>query len=198
MPFTPTGNNAMLDAVGISHVSLHSAFPGTTGANEISGGSPAYARKAITFGAAAASERAQGADVVLDVPPAATLQYVGYWTALTGGNFRGYHPLGNAPAIEFVADLSGELIRAPAHGLSNDQQIVFVGGTPPGGLVEGTIYFVISAAADTLQVAATLGGAAINLTAHAAQACQMIRIVPETFGSQATVTVRSNQLRLVL
>lgn len=59
MPFTPTGNNAMLDAIGITHVSLHSGFPGTGGANEISGGSPAYARGAITFGAAAASERAQ-------------------------------------------------------------------------------------------------------------------------------------------
>jgi hypothetical protein len=114
MPFTPTGNNAMLDAIGITHVSLHSGFPGTGGANEISGGSPAYARGAITFGAAAASERAQGADVVLNVPPSTTLQFVGYWTAATGGNFRGYHPLGNAPVIEFVSDLAADLIRAPA------------------------------------------------------------------------------------
>lgn len=198
MPFTPTGNNAMLDAIGITHVSLHSGFPGTGGANEISGGSPAYARGAITFGAAAASERAQGADVVLNVPPSTTLQFVGYWTAATGGNFRGYHPLGNAPVIEFVSDLAADLIRAPAHGLANDQTVVFVGGTPPAPLVEGTIYFVISTAADTLQVAATQGGAAINLTGHAAQACQMIRIVPENNGSQATLTVRNNQLRLVL
>jgi hypothetical protein len=199
MPFTPTGNNAMLDAIGVTHVSLHSGFPGTGGANEISGGSPAYARGAITFGAAAASERAQGADVTLNVPGGGTnLQYVGYWTALTGGNFRGYHPLGNAPVIEFITDVAGDAIEAPAHGQANSNQIVFVGGAPPAPLVEGTIYFVVGATADTLQVAATSGGAAINLTSQAAQSCQLVRIIPETFGSQGTLRVSGNALRLTL
>jgi hypothetical protein len=38
--------NAALDGITFTHASLHSDYPGTTGANEISGGS--YARKALS------------------------------------------------------------------------------------------------------------------------------------------------------
>lgn len=46
--------NALADeqASRITHLSLHTATPGTTGASEATGGSPAYARKAVTFTAA--------------------------------------------------------------------------------------------------------------------------------------------------
>lgn len=43
--------NIVTDYVGrISVASLHSGDPGTTGTGELAGGSPAYARKAPTFG----------------------------------------------------------------------------------------------------------------------------------------------------
>ncbi|MEG6507190.1 phage tail fiber protein [Nitratidesulfovibrio sp. 1201_IL3209] len=54
MGATTTAKNAMLDAITVTKMSLHSGDPGAAGtSNEISGGSPAYARKDVTLGAAA-------------------------------------------------------------------------------------------------------------------------------------------------
>ena len=86
--FVAAAKNTMLDSLTVSYASLHTGDPSTTGANEVSGGSPAYARKAVTFDAAAASARALNTDVTFDVP-AETITYVGYWTAVTGGTFHG-------------------------------------------------------------------------------------------------------------
>ena len=63
MPYTTAGNNLMLDAlrgtnptVGLAYASLHTASPGESGTSEVTGGSPAYARKAITMAAAASDD----------------------------------------------------------------------------------------------------------------------------------------------
>ena len=73
----------------ITHASLHSGFPCTT-ANELSGGSPAYARKAITFEAVAGTETSLSIDAsnapIFDVPAGATVSAVGYCTASSGDN----------------------------------------------------------------------------------------------------------------
>ena len=92
--FVEAAKNTMLDSLSITHASLHSDDPSTTGANEITGGSPAYARKAVTINAAAASSRALNADVTFDVP-AVTVKYVGYWSAITAGTFHGSDPVTN-------------------------------------------------------------------------------------------------------
>lgn len=88
--YSDAAKNAMLGALSPAYASLHNGNPGTTGANEISGGSPAYARKATTFNAASAGSRALNADVTFDVP-AITVQYVCFWTAVTAGTFYGCH-----------------------------------------------------------------------------------------------------------
>lgn len=50
-----------------------------------------------------------------------------------------------------------------AHGMSNGDEVKFVTtGALPTGLAAGTVYYVVNKAADTFQVAATRGGAAIN------------------------------------
>lgn len=64
-------------------VSLHTASPGATGANEATGGSPAYARKQTTWGAASGSTVA-GSEVTFDVP-AGTYTHWGLWSS--GGTF---------------------------------------------------------------------------------------------------------------
>jgi hypothetical protein len=81
----------MLDHLGTEAVyaSLHSADPGDTGANELSGGSPAYARKAITWNAAAAGSMDDSNVPVFDVAAGSTVLYVGLWSALTSGTFYG-------------------------------------------------------------------------------------------------------------
>jgi len=91
MAFATASLNTMLDAIpaaGTLHVSLHTADPGSTGANESTGGSPAYARQAAPFDAAAAGSRALTADETFDVP-ASTITHFGIWDAATVGNFIG-------------------------------------------------------------------------------------------------------------
>jgi hypothetical protein len=83
MPFTNSGKHIMLDALAavIDEVSLHSASPSTTGANELSGGS--YARKSASWAASASGEKALSSQIVFDVPAGATVAYVGFWDGAT-------------------------------------------------------------------------------------------------------------------
>src|SRR5512139_1482493 len=69
-----------------THAALFTADPGTTGAvtGEVAGGSPAYARKPITWGAA--SNGAITASVTFDVPAGVTVAYAGVCSGLTGAN----------------------------------------------------------------------------------------------------------------
>ena len=91
MPYSTLAKNAMLDHLGTLavYVSLHSADPGDSGLNELSGGSPAYARKAITWNAASAGSIDDSNVPVFDVPAGATVLYVGFWSALSAGTFYG-------------------------------------------------------------------------------------------------------------
>lgn len=79
--------NAIQDAsVGLgTWYSLHTADPGTTGANEFSGGSPAYARKQSTFGSSSGGSAVTGSQVTFDGNQVAT--HYGRWTAASGGTF---------------------------------------------------------------------------------------------------------------
>lgn len=72
----------------VTHVSLHTADPGPTGTSEATGGSPAYARKAITWAAWSAGASSNTGSLVFDVP-AGTYNHVGYWSASSGGTFYG-------------------------------------------------------------------------------------------------------------
>lgn len=83
--------NLMLDALGgqAAYASLHTADPGTTGTNEVTGGSPAYARKAINWFAAASADLDNNANPVFDVPASTTVAAFGLWTAVTGGTWLG-------------------------------------------------------------------------------------------------------------
>ncbi len=99
MPLTVSERNAIADteAARLVYVSLHTADPGTTGASEVTGGSPAYARKALTF-TAAATGTAAAAEVTFDVPTG-TYTHFGTWTALTVGTFRGGNLLATSQAF---------------------------------------------------------------------------------------------------
>lgn len=68
------------------YMSLHTADPGTTGANEVTGGAPAYARKAVTWVAGSVDGVYNATVPAFDVP-AATVTHVGLWTAASGGTF---------------------------------------------------------------------------------------------------------------
>ena len=87
MPYTTEGKNAMLDALAAiaTHVGLHTADPSTGSPNEVTGGSPAYARKANTWNAAAGGSLDNSNAPVFDVPAGTTVTHVGFWTASSGG-----------------------------------------------------------------------------------------------------------------
>lgn len=63
-------------------ISLHTASPGTTGANEVAGG--AYARVATTW-AAPSGASTTGTQVTINVPTGVTITHWGIWTLVTGG-----------------------------------------------------------------------------------------------------------------
>lgn len=185
---TTSGKNQLLGNTDVTHAALCSAFPGQTIANEIVGGSPAYARKGTSWGAASAGVIATSNAQTFDLPAGASVSWIVGCTALTSGSGRFVSPNGAAPH-KFVTDISGDFILLDAQPYSNNNTVTFYGGTAPGGLTEGTTYFVVGAATDKFQVSATLGGSAINLTAEAADGVRVSIIVTETFGAQGTMTL---------
>lgn len=94
MALTEAAKNAMLNELGTLavQVSLHTADPGTTGANECSGGSPAYARQSISWSPAAGGNLDSANTPVFDVLGPAT--HGGLWSA-DGTVFHGGGPLSN-------------------------------------------------------------------------------------------------------
>jgi hypothetical protein len=82
--------NVGLDAITAvaSRWALHTGDPGAADAadNELAGGAPAYARKAVAWNAADAGISTQNGDVVLDVPSGTTVSWVSLWN--TAGTSR--------------------------------------------------------------------------------------------------------------
>jgi hypothetical protein len=86
----------LLDSTGSTYgfAAAYTADPGATGAsNEVSGGSPAYARKAITWASATSATPSSKALVatfpVFDIPAGTTVAFIGIWTLATGGTYGG-------------------------------------------------------------------------------------------------------------
>ncbi len=92
MSFQSAAKTAMLDHLASLAVfaSLHTADdPGSGGSNEVAGGSPAYARKAITWNSASGSSATASNQPVFDVPASTTVKSVGLWSAVTSGTHYG-------------------------------------------------------------------------------------------------------------
>jgi hypothetical protein len=85
-----TARNAMLDAAAAvwppQSISLHGTDPGAgvsaTAGTEVSGGTPAYARKTAVWGAATGGTKTL-ASTAFDVPDGAVVGFIGYWTGTT-------------------------------------------------------------------------------------------------------------------
>lgn len=178
--------NQLINALSVTQLSLHSAYPGVTGTGELSGGTPAYVRKAVTVSTATGGIRPIASSVTFDVAAGTTVRWVGAWD---GATFKGCAPNGGSAARLFSVVTGTDTIVSTSHGWSDGQKIVFFRGTPPGGLTEGTVYFVRDATTDTFKVAATAGGAAIDLTSGPAYECDVSAIVEDTYASQDTHTI---------
>lgn len=70
--------------------------------------------------------------------------------------------------VAATAQTSGDTITKAAHGLVNGDKVVFQPGYAPTGTTGGTTYFVVGSTTNTFQVATTLGGSAVDITADSA------------------------------
>jgi hypothetical protein len=68
-----------------THGALYTSIPSTSAGTEVSGGSPAYARKSITWGGP--TNGVNTGTVTFDVPTGITIRGAGLHSALTGGTY---------------------------------------------------------------------------------------------------------------
>lgn len=113
-------------------------------------------------------------------PPTITLEYGQSWPTVrdvTGAVIVKYTAGHVVPIDSF--DASADTLTAAGHDLAADDPVQLSGTTLPGGTSAAATYYVKSPAADTLQLSATEGGAALNLTAATLSAAFIGRLEPE-------------------
>lgn len=184
--------NQMLTTLAgqFDQVSLHTAWS-ASGANEVTGGS--YARQAITWNAAASGALDSSNAPSFSVPSGQTVRFIGFWeTGASPDVFQGMLPnqqTGDVVPRRFIVDTTNNQISMPAHGLVVDEAVVFIGGTPPSPLVEGTVYYVVDVLTDAFGVQSTQGGSPgtpIGLTTQGDEDVRIWQIREETFASDGT------------
>lgn len=149
-----------------------------TGFTEVSGG--AYARVAVTNNATnfPSANPKQNANAITF--PTATANWqtgsdrirgMGFFTASSGGTLRSYGYLCDQLVPIAVGLNTGDIVHAPGHSFVNGTAVVVwapAGSTLPTGLATNTTYYVINVSGSNFQLSATVGGAAINITADGA------------------------------
>ena len=201
MPLVAVSADYMLDQWGSNkalYASLHTAYS-ATGTNELTGGSPAYARVAVTWSSAAGGSKALSGTYGLNVPASTTVEYIGFWDAASSGNFQGMFPnAAGGNAYAFAAPSSTGVLLAPGSAYTANQTVVVFaspGSTVPSGLTAGTVYFVKSPSSDSFSLSATSGGSAITLTGDGSGIVQAIAV--ETFASQGVFTITAGSVSIV-
>jgi hypothetical protein len=116
------------------------------------------------------------------------------FTAVTAGTFLGMTIANASATVPFEVNDTGTSndVSSEVHGLSGDDRISFHptrSETLPTGIVEGTIYFVLTAGitANTFNVSATSGGAELDITSDGKGVYQIG--TPENFGGQGQYSV---------
>lgn len=174
MPLTPTLQEELTGTVTRDAsfansevwVSCHSGNPGTSGAHEVTAGAGTAGRQQATFNSGGSGADATN-DLVAFSLVAVTVSWYGFWTAQTGGTFLGGFPLTKNPLL--ATGINGSsIISAPGHGLSAGAAVRLytapnAQSAIPAGLSSDTTFFVKTVpSADTITLAATLGGTAIT------------------------------------
>lgn len=205
MPFNDLGKNKALDGLdesvsgAITHVGVGNLTDPGTGTNyggtEATGGSPTYARQAVTWAAASGGTKSNSGALTFDVP-AGTYAFLLFFNASTGNTntYLGYVPLNGTVKGFFSVDttLTNDTLFSVAHGLADGDRVqlfnVFSESLPTG-LTEGTVYFVVNSATNSFKVSTTSGGAAVDITAVGGGEGYFQKVIPETFGAQGQITV---------
>lgn len=103
MALNDAGKNAILSSgiAGIAYLGLATNAVGSGSAGEVTGGSPAYARKAASWGAPATGAVSLNTQPVFDVP-ATTVARIQFFSAVTAGTY-----LGDAELVDEVFAAQG-------------------------------------------------------------------------------------------
>jgi hypothetical protein len=185
MSATAEAKKRVLNALNPNVMRLHTGYPGLTGANEVSGGAPAYVAQAVGYNLSTAGEARNLVGSVNFNVPACTVRWVTLWE---DASMLFVSPNGGAPR-EFGVDTGTNTLMVPAHGWLDGDKVVFYMSTPPAGIAAGTVYYVINAAPDSFKVATSPGGSEINITAQPADDCVVSRITETVYASQDTHTI---------
>jgi hypothetical protein len=175
MPWSTTEAHTVLSRYRSTpyYLGLFTSTPDNTG----SGGSEAayggYARVRVDNKFAAPSGKAMQNNTAIDFAQVATntglrARAWGLFDALAGGSLVAWGLLGTLTRA-FTASPTGTLITCPGHSFVDGVTVRIVRPditTLPGGLAEGTTYFVVSSnqPAGTLQLSASEGGAPVAIT----------------------------------
>lgn len=215
MPLNTPAKNVMLDALDesatqITHIGAMTLAGGAPGmgtnaaGTEAAGGSPAYARQSLVWGAAASELKSNTNSIAIDVP-AGTYAFLPFYNASTGNtnNYRGYFPMGGSSAIKgfFSVDttLSNDQLFSVGHGMSDGDRVILYApfsDALPTGLTEETVYFVVNSATNSFKVSTTSGGSAVDITAVGGGEGYFQRVVPEVFAAQGQITIAAGALVL--
>jgi len=204
---TYAGENAVLDEIynagagtfptADPFISLHTADPADTGANEVAGGS--YVRQQAAFGPAASGTLSNTANIDFTGMPAVTVVAWGVNDASTAGTFFQTGWLSTVSGLGVVrsGDLAGNDIQSSVHGLTTDDRVVFEvieGLTIPAGITAGTLYFVLAAGltTDAFNISLTSGGAEIDITA--AGSCIWRKVTPKVVNGGDTFRIAAGDL----
>lgn len=161
----------------ITHLAILTAYS-ESGANEVSGGS--YARVASSWNAEANKAFAQNGTVtVTGIPAGSVCRYIAGFSAVTGGSMLELWPIGGSLS-DFAVDATTNKLIHPGNTFADGDRVVLVWGTAPGGLTKGVEYFVVSRTAQDYSLAATQGGAAIDITSAHDGETKISKIVPWT------------------
>ncbi len=174
------------------YLSAHTAYSAT-------GASLHGTKTAGAWAATSGGSKNVSAAIDISITAPVTISWIGAWGGAAGDTFRGMMPNGSTGFNSFQVDLTNNRIYCEGHGWANDQKITFYGGTPPTSLTAGTTYFVtgvVSGDPDYFQVAATAGGAAIDITGQAAAGCGVSNIIEEAYSSNGTHRVSSYTIPL--
>lgn len=107
---------------------------------------------------------------IVSTPSSGEITTLAIWDNATAGNMLYLAPLLGA-RVGFRGVASSEELLIASNTLANGTKVqveAIPGLALPTGLAEGTRYYVVSSDADSIQLSATLGGSAINLTADGA------------------------------
>lgn len=208
MPFNDPARNGMLDASPPSHIGIHTLTDPGLGTNansgEVNGGSPAYARQAVTWNSASGGTKSNSNALTFNIPAGTTAAFFTFWNAASGNtnNYRGNAPFGTAKGFFSVdTTLANDQLLSVGHGLTDNDRVMLFNvftETLPTGLSEGPIYYVVNSTTNTFKVSLTQGGAPVDVTGTGGGEGYWHKLAPEVFAGQGQITVDPGTLVLDL